>query len=149
VAHATYPRQELTGQDVSSKLFETVRVVQAANLAGATDAELSDSVEKLNEALHLIETANQFESKGRLSDAHNTMQEAMRILSSVQSEASTLQEKAETRTQQQRLVAYALAPIMAIITMLGYHYGGQVYRRYRVTRTMKMRVRVRPNAKKE
>jgi hypothetical protein len=149
VAHATYPRQEPTGQDVSSKLFETVRVVQAANLAGATNNELSGSVEKLNEALRLIESANELQKRGQLSDANNAAQEALQILSNVQSEALSLQEKAQTRSQQQRLLTYALAPIMAFLSVLIYHYGGRAYRRYRVTKTMNMRVTVKPNARKK
>ena len=148
-AQATYPKQGLPSQDASAKFLETVKAVQTANLAGATNNELSGSVEKLNEALQLIESANALEKRGQLSDAKNAAQEALRILSNVQSEALSLQEKAQTRSQQQRLLTYALAPIMALLTVLIYHYGGQAYRRYRVTKTMNMRVRVKPNARKK
>ncbi len=147
-AQATTPKQLPPTQDAQSKLLETVKLVQSANLAGASNAELSKSVEKLNEALRLIESANQLEKQGQLSDANNATQQALQILSSVQSEAVALQEKAQARTQQQRLLTYALAPLMAILTVLVYHYGGQAYRRYRVAKTMNMRVRVRPNVKK-
>jgi hypothetical protein len=149
VAQATYPKQGLPSQDASAKLLETVKAVQTANLAGATNNELSGSVEKLNEALQLIESANALEKRGQVSDANNAEQEALQILSNVQSEALSLQEKAQTRNQQHRLLTYALAPIMALFTVLIYHYGGQAYRRYRVAKTMNMRVRVKPNARKK
>lgn len=148
-AQATAPTQQLPTQDAQSKFLETLKIVQAANLAGASNTELSDSVEKLNQALRLIQSANQLEERGQLTDANNAAQQAQQILSSVQSEALALQEKAQTRSQQQRLLTYALAPIMAFLTVLVYHYGRQAHRRYRITKTMNMRVTVRPNARKE
>lgn len=148
-AQATAPTQQLPTQDAQSKFLETLKIVQAANLAGASNTELSDSVEKLNQALRLIESANQLEEQGQLSDANNAAQQAQQILSSVQSEALALQEKAQTRTQQQKMLTYVLAPIMAFLTVLVYHYGRRAHRRYRITKTMNMRVTVRPNAGKE
>jgi len=148
-AQATHPKQALASQDANTKFFETVRAVQTANLAGATNGELTGSVEKLNQALELIESANELEKRGQLSDANNAAQDTLQILVSVQSEALSLQEKAQTRSQQQRLLTYALAPIMAFLTVLVYHYGGQAYRRYRVAKTMNMRVRVKPDARKK
>lgn len=148
-AQATHPKQALPSQDADTKFLETVRTVQAANLAGTTNNELSGSVQKLNEALHLIESANALEKRGQLSDANNITQEALQILGGVQSEALSLQEKAQTRSQQQRLLTYSLAPIMAFLTVLIYHYGGHAYRRYKVTKTMNMRVRVKPDAHKK
>jgi vacuolar-type H+-ATPase subunit H len=148
-AQATTPKQLPQTHDAESKFLETLELLQAANLAGATNDELSGSVQKLNEALSLIESANQLEKQGQLSDANNAAQKALQILSSAQSEALALQEKAQARTQQQKLLTYVLAPIMAFLTVLVYHYGRKANRRYRITKTMNMRVRVRPNVKPE
>ena len=148
-AQANYPKQALPNQDARTKFLETLKIVQAADFAGATNAELSSSVDKMNQALQLIESANLLEKRGQLSDANKAAQEALQILSSLQPRVLDIQEKAQTRSQQQRILTYVMAPVMAFLTVLAYHYGREAHRRYRVTKTMNMRVVVKPNAGKE
>ena len=141
--------QAQTIQDARAKLLETFTLVRAANIAGATNQELSGSVQKLNQALQLLDSADQLGKQGQSAAASSYVQQAEQLLSTVQSDAVALQTKAQNRSQQQKLMTYALAPIMAFLTTLIYYYGGRAYRRYRITKTMNMRVRVKPTGAKK
>jgi hypothetical protein len=140
--------QALT-QDARAKFLQTFTLLQAADVAGATNQELSASVQKLNRALQLLNSADQLEKQGQSKAAGDNVQQAEQLLNATQSDAVALQAQAQSRRQQQNIITYALAPIMAFLTALLYHYGGRAYRRYRVTRTMKMRVRVKPTESKK
>ena len=123
--------------------------MRLANLAGAANPELSNLTKQLNEALKLIDNSEMLDQQGRGADADALRSQAISLLAAMPTEAANLQTRVEQRAAQEKLLSYLLAPIMAGLVVLAYHFGGRVYQRYRVARTMSMKVRVKPNANKK
>jgi len=145
-AYATSPAQ-VTGPQARSEFAAAFEVVHSANLAGATNAELSNLTLQMNAALRLMDKADILDKQGRSGDATRLRAEAISLLDTIQTQATNLQAKAQQRASQEQALAYLLAPILAGLVVLAYHEGRKIYKRYRVARMMDMGVKVKPNAK--
>ena len=147
LAYQITPTQQTTPTIAQGKFVEALKAVQAANQAGATNTELSQDVRDLNAALSMINQSEHLENQGNTLEANNLAQQALSVLTNVESSAANLQASAEARSLQNRIVTYALAPILSLIVVLLFHYGSISYRKYRAARVMKMIVRVKHNEK--
>lgn len=147
-ARATSPTQ-VTGPQAQSEFAAAFKVVHSANLAGATNAELSNITLRMNAALRLMDNADILDKQGKSQDAARLRAEAISLLATIPTQATNLQAKAEQRTSQEQALAYLLAPILAGLVVLAYYYGGKAYKRYRVARMMGMGVKVKSNANKK
>jgi hypothetical protein len=147
-AGATSPTQ-VTGPQARSEFAAAFEVVQSANLAGATNAELSNLTLRMNAALRLMDNADILDKEGRSQDGARLRAEAISFLDTIPTQATNLQAKAEQRTSQERVLAYLLAPILAGLVVVAYHYGRRGYKRYRVARMMYMGVKVKSDANKK
>ena len=147
LAYQAAPAQQTTPTIAQAKFVEALKAVQTANVAGATSTELSQDVRDLNVALSMINASEQFQKEGNILEANNLAQQALSLLTSVESSATDLQARAEARSQQNRNLTYALVPILSLLVVLIFHYGLVSLRKYRAARMMKMRVRVKHNEK--
>jgi hypothetical protein len=138
----------VTGVQARAEFAAAFKVVQSANLAGATNSELSNLTQQLNAALRLLDEADMLDKQGKSGDADQLRAQAVSILGTIPIQARSVQSQAERRAFQERALAYLLAPIVAAFAVLVYHYGRKAYRRYRIARTMTFRVKVTPDAKK-
>jgi hypothetical protein len=148
LVHSSFPLQ-VTDVQVRSNFAASFKAVQSANLAGATNSELSNLTQQLNAALKLIDNSELLDQQGRGADADALSSQAISLLGAIPTEAANLRARAEQRTAQERLLSYLLVPIIAGLVVLAYHFGGRAHQRYRVARTMSMKVRVKPNANKK
>jgi hypothetical protein len=146
LAYAFSPSQA-TEQQARSDFAAAFKLLHSANVAGATNPELSNLTQQLNAALKMIDDSEVLDKQGKAADANALRSQAISLLNTVPKEAADLRASAEQRTSQERILTYLLAPIMAGLVVLAYHYGGKAYRRYRIARTMGMKVKVKPNAK--
>lgn len=145
---ASSPSQ-VTDVQARAEFAAAFKLVHSANLAGATNPELSNLTQQLNAASRLLDEANMLDKQGRSADANTLRAQAISLLDTIPTQASNLQAQAEQRSFQERALAYLLAPIMAGFVVLAYHYAGKAYWRYRIARTMGMRIKVKPNANKK
>lgn len=147
LAYQVAPTQQTTPTIAQAKFVEALKAVRAANLAGASNTELSQDVRDLNVALSMIDQSEQFQKEGNILEANNLAQQAFTLLTNVESSATNLQARAEARSQQNRNLTYALVPVLSLLVVLIFHYGLISLRKYRAARMMKMRVKVKHNEK--
>ncbi len=149
LAYQVTPFQTSTPEIAQTKFAAAVRAVQVANLAGATNSELTQDVQDLNVALNMIIRSEELERQSRSLEANNEAQQALSVLTNIQSSASALQARAQARNQQNKAITYALAPVFSLLVVFLFHYGLNSYRKYRTARMMNMRIRVRYNEKQD
>jgi len=119
-----------------SRAFASLR---QAEVAGATQNELSDLVTLLNKTLELQDAINATPSSETEKRAALRTQIDQQ-LTDLETKAGQLQAVASQRTQMNNVLAYVSGGIVAALATVAYAYGLSFWRRYRVKRTFQMRI---------
>jgi len=136
-------------EQAKSKFIETFKLARAANEAGATNEELFGLARELNRALQIIGECNRLEQEGETAQAQKLAQDAISLLSNVESNATVLRTRSEQRVRWSRVLTYFVALVSAMLLAIAYYYGMEVYRRYRTAKTMSMTVKVISDGKQK
>lgn len=115
--------------------------IRQAESAGATQAQISQLVTDLNEALNLKIQAQRPSSSNESRAA--MLAHVDQLLNDVRMRADTVQASASQTTLKNRVVTYALGAIAAIIVTFVYSSLRKIWSAYRIKRTMQMRVIVK------
>jgi ElaB/YqjD/DUF883 family membrane-anchored ribosome-binding protein len=115
--------------------------VRKAEAAGATPTEISSLVASLNKALDLSEQAMRSTDPASSQQRTQLLSHANETLTKVEDSALQLQATAAQRTTQYRVLAYVGAGVAALLATLAYALSLSFYRRYRVKRTLQMKLK--------
>jgi hypothetical protein len=119
---------------------EAILDVQKAEAAGATANETGDLVRSLNRALNLSEQSLQLTGPSSAAQRTQLLGQVNQILFTVDASARRLQIAASQRATKDRIVAYAAGAAVALIATFVYALCISFSRRYRVKRTLQMRI---------
>lgn len=114
--------------------------VHQAELAGATADEIRPLVTELNNALKLNLEALRLTSPAQSANRSALLGQVDHTLINVQSNANDLQSSAAQRTFTNKVVTYIFGIVAAAVLTFVYAYGRGLWRRYRVKRTLQMRI---------
>lgn len=116
------------------------KAVQIAELAGARPSEVSQLVANLNKALELNRQAVKLNVPGESEKRHELLAQVDQILTTVQADGSELAVSSAQRSYNDRVLTYLWAAIAAILGTLIYGLTASFYQKYRIKRTMQMRI---------
>ena len=125
-----YLQEEPSIDLAEERLEEAFSAVKEAEIAGADESELVELVNRLNEALSLIEMAR----KGVEHDVSRSIE----ISEAVIKEAGELKALALDRSFKLRITAFCLVPILSAITTFSLNYIYEWWRRREVKRLLRM-----------
>ena len=133
-----YPLAQIN-QSLQPSLGQAIVAVNNAEAAGATPNEIAPLVAMLNKALELNQgasnlPANQTEGRNAVLSSVN------QILTNVANQANDLTTTSAQRTYTNKILTYATGLVLAAVGTLAYIFGVELHKRYRIKRTLQMRV---------
>ena len=114
--------------------------LQEAESAGASPAELSQLVTLLNNALELNRQAMALTRPDQAGQRAELLSQVDSTLTTVQNQAADLKVSASRRTAYDRTVTYVWGAVSAVLGTICYVLILSVYEKYRVKRTLQMKV---------
>ena len=129
----------LTGQSVNTQLNTTLQDLRGAESAGATPSEMQGLISQMNFVANLKLRLQSLppedtQTRAQLSDEIND------TLRSVDAQAIQLKTIASQRTLIDHVVTYSSGILGAAICTAAYHFLMQLYARYRMKRTLRMKI---------
>jgi hypothetical protein len=117
-----------------------ITAVNQAEAAGATRAEIAPLVNLLNNALELDHEAQQTLDQ---SARTQLLSQVDQILTTVENQAKMLTAASSQRTQSNHLFSYVVGVLAALVGTIVYALAALTYRKYRIKRTLQMRIRAK------
>jgi nucleotidyltransferase/DNA polymerase involved in DNA repair len=118
---------------------EAIVQVHRAEAAGATPSEVAELVLLLNKALEINEAAlalNPSDAQHRIS----LLSQVDGILLDVQSRATQLERSGARRMATTKTMLYVVGGVGAFLSTIVYAWGVSLFHRYRIKRTLQMKV---------
>jgi hypothetical protein len=114
--------------------------VRKAEADGATATEMNDLVGYLNRALNLNRQAMQLTGLSNAQQREKLLAQVDQDLSVIRQRAGVYQAEASQRTFWNHVLAYLAGGVAALLATIAYALILAFYRRYRVKRTMQMKI---------
>jgi len=118
-------------KQAEEELTETFRILGKAG--SADDASLRSIIAQLNEALRLLEEAEQYTFEGRVTEANTSAEEALSLIEKAKGEAESALEASSQIAFQVLVFSWSMVPVAssltALVTTRG--YGWYIKRRRR------------------
>jgi hypothetical protein len=130
-----------TSSGLESGFNQALLQVRSAEAAGATPSELSSLVVSLNKALQLNEQAMRLTDPASSQQRAQLLKQVDQILGHVHDNALALQVTASDRTSLNLILAYVGGGVAAVLGTLAYALSLSLWRRYRVKRTLQMKLK--------
>jgi len=102
-------------EDAYKELITTLDLINEAYSYGADSNQIKDLINKLNNALSLLEEAKIYEKENKTLEANYKIQQAMQIIKEVKIEAENILNSAKQENINIKILAYSSAPIIAFI----------------------------------
>ena len=132
-----YSRAQL---NATSGFGQAIVAVNNAEAAGATSNETAPLVVMLNKALELNQEASSLPTNQ--TDQRNALLSTVnQILTDVTNQANDLTATSTQRTYTNKIMTYVSGIVVAAVGTFVYVFGLEFYQRYRIKRTLQMRVR--------
>jgi hypothetical protein len=119
---------------------QAIVAVNNAEAAGATSNETAPLVTMLNKALELNQEASSLPTNQ--TDQRNALLSTVnQILTNVTDQANDLTATSTQRTYTNKIITYLTGLVVAAVGTFAYAFGVELYKRYRIKRTLPMRVK--------
>ena len=132
--------QSQTNTELQSGFGPALASVHRAEAAGATTDELKQLVISLNAALQLNDNTANLTQPNQTTQRSQILTQLSQVLDGVSANATRLEAVASQRTFMGKVIAYVSAGIAAVVGTVVYAYGVSFWHKYRIKRTMQMRV---------
>ena len=130
----------LRADEIQPRFNQAITQVRLTESAGATQSEITELLTTLNKALDLNEQALKLTSPNEAQRRAELLTQVSAMLNDVQSRASALETVASQRTRTNTVLAYVYGGIAAAVGTFAYASLFAFYRRYRIKRTLQMKV---------
>jgi len=130
----------LRADEIQPRFNQAITQVRLAESAGATQSEITELLTTLNKALDLNEQALKLTSPNEAQRRAELLTQVNAMLNDVQRRASALEAVASQRTRTNTVLAYVYGGIAAAVGTFAYASLFAFYRRYRIKRTLQMKV---------
>ena len=129
--------------EAEAKVVDAYLAIYEADIAGAEEVKLRDLSSKLNGALNMTREAQDLERQGRSAEASNLLGRATVACDETIAQARLLREEASRQSFYNRVIAFALAPTLALLTTVGLHFGYRWWRRREIEQIFRMEIRLK------
>lgn len=133
-----YPLAQIN-QPLQPSLGQAIAAVNDAEAAGASPNETAPLVTLLNKALELNREASSLPTN-QTEQRNAILSSANQILTSVANQANDLTTTSAQRTYTNKILTYVTGLVLAVVGTFAYVFGAEFYKRYRIKRTLEMRV---------
>jgi hypothetical protein len=136
-----YPLAQIN-RPLQPSFGQAIVAVNNAEAAGATPNETVPLVAMLNRALELNEEASSLPTNQ--TDQRNALLSTVnQILTNVTNQANDLTTTSAQRTYTNTIMTYVSGIAAAVVGTFAYVFGVEFYQRYRIKRTLQMRIKAK------
>lgn len=133
-----YPLAQMN-QPLQPSLGQAIVAVNNAEAAGATPNETAPLVTLLNKALELNQEASSLPTN-QTEQRNATLSSVNQILTNVTNQANDLTTTSARRAYTNKIMTYVSGVVVAVVGTFAYVFGVEFYQRYRIKRTLQMRI---------
>lgn len=127
-------------ETVQPSFTGALAAVREAEAAGARSDELTEIVALLNKALEINQEAVKLTQPDQAGRRAELLRESDQLVGTVEVRAAELAAVASQRTYWNTVLAYVSGGVVAALATVAYAYGTSLWRKYRIKRTLQMRV---------